>query len=728
MARWDDIRRAILARDQDGTERIWLELLEAGTLDVPRFLDAAKLLSRQQGGKRQAGALLWLLVEGLEKGERPRDILGVLRVVGEMNPDDATVRERAIAAANAGWADREDLEVLIDRSEVKAGPTDKLPDAIHALERSLQIEHDAYVFHRSGWGVGKVVEYDANRGVCTIDFRTRPGHEMKLDAAARILERLEEGDIRVRAMVDQRGLRKYAKEEPLEVLRQVVGWYGNSVALGNVKEALVPDAVATSTWAAWWKSARKSALLDPRFEVSGTGRNARIDVHEIEQADFRTQVEKALRRADKILDRQKTIKELAKSVVGDDEAVAVLEEVTDREAGRYKSDPAVQLGWQLVIAEIKGEDPEGRVADMLAVANDPLDIVSSISDDKIRRSGAKAFLKARPDNLSELAEKAIEGDDPILAEEAAAFSRSASNDEVLGRLVQAADNKPAMRPNLYGWYLKEWRKGRFPENEHEIGSLVRRVLKVIDAVEYRQRRKGSAKDKKAVTVLGDLLADKKGAMVREACEVVTTDQARRLLARIGEIRGLRNVVVGRLQDIILHAHPEAGRREKHDDAVDEAVVTEIYMTGAGIARLRKEVEHIENIEMPANREEIARAREFGDLKENAEYHAAREKQGLLTAKVANIKADLQRAVEITSAIVSAGSVSVGTRVRLRDGGGAVHTYTLFGPPDTDVERGIINYMAPLGQALMGRTKGDQVRLDIDGEVRELEVLEIETAV
>ena len=70
MARWDDLRRAILAKDTEGAERIWLELLESGPGDLPRFEEAANLVSKQPGGKRQAGVLLWLLVDSLKEADR----------------------------------------------------------------------------------------------------------------------------------------------------------------------------------------------------------------------------------------------------------------------------------------------------------------------------------------------------------------------------------------------------------------------------------------------------------------------------------------------------------------------------------------------------------------------------------------------------------------------------------------------------------------------------------
>jgi transcription elongation factor GreA len=178
----------------------------------------------------------------------------------------------------------------------------------------------------------------------------------------------------------------------------------------------------------------------------------------------------------------------------------------------------------------------------------------------------------------------------------------------------------------------------------------------------------------------------------------------------------------------LRTHPTALREsgpEKDNAGIETGPQHQIYMTAAGLERLRGQYENLVNEEMPKNAAEIARAREFGDLSENAEYHAARERQSIMQAKSDALKADMTRAAVIQADIVRVDAVSVGSRVRLRDASGHELTYTLFGPPDADVGQGIINYLTPLGQALMGQGEGDQVRLDIDGEIRELEVLGIE---
>ena len=151
----------------------------------------------------------------------------------------------------------------------------------------------------------------------------------------------------------------------------------------------------------------------------------------------------------------------------------------------------------------------------------------------------------------------------------------------------------------------------------------------------------------------------------------------------------------------------------------------IYMTADGLARLQAQRDKIVNEEMPENAKEIARAREFGDLSENAEYHAARERQALLQARADQVISDLARAVVLTKDVINTEHVSVGSAVTLRDPEGEEYAYVLLGPPDADVKRGIINYLTPLGQALMGRKPGDHVEVVVGDEKRDLEVLTIE---
>ncbi len=723
MARWDDLRRAITARDTDATERIWFELLEADPKDPAPFLECADLQSRQPGGRRLAGSLLGLLVDAFKSKERWSALLPVLSKIAAIGPEEGSLRSDAIEAAEKAYPERSDLPVLVEASGLQGGNPAELASQIRMLERLLRIEMDAWVFHKSGWGVGQIVEYDAERGKCVIDFRSRPGHEMDVEAAARLLERLEADDIRVQAMADPKGLRKRSKEDPLEMVRQVLARYNNRCPLRNVREALVPDAVATSTWSTWWKEAKKRALLDPRFDV-GPGRDPRIEFHDIAQADFQAQVDRALKSQATAAGRQKAINELHAVVGSNDDAKAALVAAAQKELNITR-DPGDRVGWVIVRGNITGEPFAEELATALVEADDPVSIVATISDDKTRAEAARSLVNI-PETGPEQLMEVVMRDDPIAGRVAGETLSGLGRADLFDGLFEKIAARPGQLPNLFAWYSRGLVRERWHGQTYEPVALVLRVLKVMDAVEFRQR-KGSgdpdsdARDKAAVTRLVELLTEKNCALAAAAAKDATEDQARHMIKMLDHNRGLKGRALERLQDSILRTHPNAMKKVKREE-----VPTELYMTAGGMERWRGDFDRITNDEMPANRKEIARAREFGDLSENAEYHAAREKQSLLQAKADELKANLARAVVIKPDIIRTDAVSVGSRVRLKDGAGDEITYTLLGPPDADLSKGIINYQTPLGQALMGQAAGESVRLEIGGEVRELEVLAIES--
>ncbi|MDA1196118.1 MAG: GreA/GreB family elongation factor [Planctomycetota bacterium] len=723
MARWDDLKRAIHAKDTDGIERIWFELLEADPQDPAPFLDLAELQSRQTGGKRLAGSLLWLLVDALKGKGRWSAALPVVAKIAAVVPEEGNIREAAIEAARGAHPDRADIDVLLEQSGVVGGATEDLAEQIRTLERLLLIQKGAWVFHKAGWGVGEVVEYDADRAKCVIDFMERPGHEMEIEAAARLLERLAPDDIRVQATRDPKALRKRAKEEPLEMMRQVLGRYNNRCPLRNVKEALVPDAVATSTWSTWWKEAKKHALLDPRFVV-GAGRDPRIEFHDIAQADFQAQVDRALKGQATAAGRQKAVLELFTIVRADDEAKALLVAAAQKELDITRR-PGDRVGWVIVRGQIAGTDYVEALATALSEAEDAATIVASIEDDKTRMDAARALVRTGEQGPERLL-AVIADDDPVAARVAGETFSGLGRTDLFDELLDRIEARPGQLPNLYAWYCRGLVRERWHERTYEPIPLFQRILKVMDAVEFRQRkgtgdRLSDSRDRQAVGRLIDLLTDKDCTLARQASKAADKEQARILVKMLEQNRGIAGRAHERVLECILRDHPSA---MKEDARADDALLR-VYMTPEGMERWRADYNRIVNDEMPLNAREIARAREFGDLSENAEYHAAREKQSLLQAKADDLKSNLARAVPIKPEIVRTDAVSVGSRVRLREPSGEVLTYTLYGPPDADVAAGIINYQTPLGQALMGQSPGAVVRLDVSGEVRELEVLAIE---
>ena len=151
----------------------------------------------------------------------------------------------------------------------------------------------------------------------------------------------------------------------------------------------------------------------------------------------------------------------------------------------------------------------------------------------------------------------------------------------------------------------------------------------------------------------------------------------------------------------------------------------IPMTREGYDKIRGEVEHLENVQMPNIIEKIATARAEGDLKENAEYHGQREAQGLLQAKINLLRDKLARASIVDTSKLPKGEVVFGVTVIVKDlDYGDEEEFTLVGAGEEDYDSGKILVTSPIGQGLIGKKVGEVAEIDVPKGKLKLEVIEI----
>jgi transcription elongation factor GreA len=151
----------------------------------------------------------------------------------------------------------------------------------------------------------------------------------------------------------------------------------------------------------------------------------------------------------------------------------------------------------------------------------------------------------------------------------------------------------------------------------------------------------------------------------------------------------------------------------------------VPMTPEGQQRLRDELKKLKEAELPQVIKDIATAREHGDLKENAEYHAARERQGMIVARIAHIEQSLSRAEVIDPAKMKSDKVQFGAKLKISNVDTAEEiAYQIVGPDESDVALGRISVASPLARALLGHHEGDEVKVRLPNGERTYEILEI----
>ncbi len=148
------------------------------------------------------------------------------------------------------------------------------------------------------------------------------------------------------------------------------------------------------------------------------------------------------------------------------------------------------------------------------------------------------------------------------------------------------------------------------------------------------------------------------------------------------------------------------------------------MTTQGAQRLRLELEHLKSVKRPEVIAAIAEARAHGDLKENAEYHAAREQQGFIEGRIQELESTLSNAQLIDIATLDVGArIVFGATVELIDeDSGEEVTYQIVGELEADIRLGLISITAPISRALIGRSEGDVVQIEAPGGRRSYEIV------
>jgi transcription elongation factor GreA len=151
----------------------------------------------------------------------------------------------------------------------------------------------------------------------------------------------------------------------------------------------------------------------------------------------------------------------------------------------------------------------------------------------------------------------------------------------------------------------------------------------------------------------------------------------------------------------------------------------IPMTPDGHARLTGELKRLKTVERPAVIRAIAEARAHGDLSENAEYHAARERQGFIEGRVMELEDKLSRAEIIDVTAISGSRIMFGARITIVDEETEEElAYQIVGPEEAEISQGLLSIASPLAQALLGKEAGDTVEVSTPRGVRYFEVLQV----
>jgi len=663
-----DVQLLIDEKRFDALEDLWTRRMEENPNDLPFFFGVASAMKKKGGG---AQALSWLhFLADYHEDEDADERLAVLLEIARMSPTDSEVRAQLLATLRKRYASHPAVSSVLAQFPLE-GAADPA-EVGGRIARWLRFQ-PGEVYFLPGRGAGRLVEMNPALDVMRIDV-AGARVPLSLVSAEKTLLRLPPEHFLRRKIEEPAALSAQAEAEPSEALRLLLQSFERPMTVAEVREhftGVVPD----ERWSAFWTAARKNRQV----LVSGSSKSATVTWTETADA-----AEESVRAAFERAEPAARIDLARKHARRSKELALAMGRALGEDARRLASDrPA--LAWELSQAALKlvpGE-PEAFPASAL-LESDPLRILPEIRDHLARERALEAIRESRADWADIFVEQiGREEDARVLALLFGALGDRAA--ELSRKILRS----PRIAPRAFVWLCERLHA----EGRADSPGL---FLAIADALRMEEFS-GLRSRLKEFFEPGGLAV----ALVRAAA---TEEEAREDLHALERVAGLEEHRRATVREALLMKFPalRAPTREY------------LYATEESIEARRGELQQLKQVELPANAEAMKAAKEHGDLSENFEYHAARQKHEYLSARIATLADELSRSRALDPAAIDATEVRVGTRVRLRNpASGAERDATILGPWDSKPEEAIYSYQSEFAQRLLGSKPGDRVAL-LDG--------------
>jgi len=579
------------------------------------------------------------------------------------------------------------------------GGTIPLAECFNRLHHLRSLKTGMLCYNET-WGFGIIEDIDFFYQEIEIDFEGKGEHEMAFNYAAEALEMLDDDHILAVKHNNPAELERLIKDDPAEVVRMALRSYG-SMSVARLIEKLVPSVLPESGWKKFWEGARRGLKGDASVEIPKK-RSDNIVFHKkglaYDDSWFKLVAEE--RDIEKLFERFKEI--LEKKI--DTTSEYAQKVLAERLSFIIKGAPSARPEWKaegFIYARTFAIEPGGlNTAKLIHDLIDD-DLVTTLDRLPSRQLQTLLTILIEHDKeavVATLSEVIPVVSHPVLNEIMSSLISHGAEEAVRDIMSSAVARRTASAPMLL-WcqrspeYVQKW-------NLISRGDLAFRIQEVLEV-------NSAGAILRAQNQLRERFQQED--WLHEVMATMTEQQRRDFMRRIHEGGGWdvldRKSVVAKilrkfpeLQDIILPTASAAPRKEVPKTSTRSYVAKQ------------KHLERIMTVEIPENSKEIEVARSYGDLRENAEFKYAKERQGLLMAQGAQLAEDLERVKPTDFADVSIGSVCSGCGVELVYEGGNTETFYILGVWDQDEALSIISSETRLAKALMGHVAGDQVEI------------------
>ncbi len=713
-------------RDYGKLEEIWSTLVDRYSDDIPFFEKIERILSGYRE-KTRIAAYFSSLVDVYRQLEDWDTVILLLKKILTHEPTSNKARSDLVRAYKQKYANHSLLNEFLRISEI-TNVKKPVNTCIASFERNIVFDTGNFVYHRTR-GVGKIASIDPTAIV--IDFKGNEGQKMTLEMAISSLQPMEPSHIWVKWFTNPDEVTELFKNDIRGFFRLLLESYNHKMVLAEIKSELIDRMgfLKPKDWSSWWNKTRTTLKKDSLFGFNPQKRDELILYKQ--EISYNDELDD---RFHKTKDWNKKL-EIALEALREPESANAATSCAQffYEEERKTRDPAMRFQCYFYLAKYRSRYPDGRIQsrhsdeDLIEIlkASDVqtiLRISEAIDHLEFKERLIQLIIKGRPDYPEILKQLLFEI--PIKAHRYIVNELKERNEtEILRSFVQTAFRRYQDYPEVFLWAARsilagQWNYPWMEMNREDTMLQMFRLLKPLSRIEEKGNRLKNQLLRDIFGTTNIVVDDLMGTTLEEIVKAAPVASLRRMSALFRDVPYVPDAHKDNFDAFLSTVRPDfTSARDEMDEEEEERPedllppADVILVSEAGLESLRNHFNHLVNVEMPENSREIGAAQEKGDLRENAEYKAALERQSSLQAEITRLDAELKKARIIKPESIRTDIVTIGSRVSVTDSNGQSLVYSILGPWDADSEQGIISYLSPLGKSLLGKSVGQTASLE-----------------
>lgn len=702
-------------------EELWLKLTELIPEDLNFFLSTEKRIADMIGTEKSAFLLSFLVPYYMEKGEY--DIaIELLKKILFYNPRDRGAREDIIECFSMKHSGHSHLEDYLEKSGLRE-PAVGVQQAVDSFENHIIFDVGSYVFHRT-WGIGKC--RDIKDETLIIDFRDRPRHRMTLEMALSCLQIISDDHLWLQKSRDIDKLRELMMNDVEEGLRILIKSKNNAASVRDFKDELLKGILSKKDWSKWWNRAKTVLKKNPYF---GT---------DPENSEVYFIRKKPISYDEDIFNRFKNEKSYDKRfdlfnefIQNGDIESDYFEDMLDYFKGFIASPNTLNensLKSFLLLKNLKrtyGYLPiefSFEFDELMEGLKDIHTYLPVIPENDLKKSLLMHIKRSAP-NWDELFVKSFYLNPmKFIIDELIEEGKRKLVDEMINNITSHYREFT----DLFIWVTKNL---IVRQTDTDIAiDLDQAIMGLTHLMEIASRElaneRNVVQNRKIFNTIVDILF--KDNLLVEYIKSADEAKVRRLIPTILNIDELKDEFVIKARFAIKTSFPDIVFEDEME-SVDST--KQLLVTQRSFELKQNELKYLMEVEIPQNSKEIGEAMEKGDLRENAEYKYALEKQDFLKNQIKVLSESLNRAQILKMEDIKTNVISVGTMITLNSiDDEKTEKFTILGPWESEPSKKVISYTSPMGENLLNKSVGDTVDVGTNNNKRRYKVLKIERAI